>query len=189
MNKMAIMVQRAENANNLLKLILITYFVVFSCAKSNNANEDLQILQSYIHNLNSNNKEHLLYLDKNNSNELVLDRYEKYIKSRDVEADSIIQIIFSEDEYDNYKNQTIKKGEWDIDFNKFEGVIVDSGEMKNRNHRCVSKPIYTKDKKYALIYSLLKGRNDVYFMPSIEVFFKEKDDWRKIYTVPTRNFN
>ena len=99
-----------------------------------------------------------------------------------IEVDSIVREFYSENEYSNYEKQ-VSNGKWDsIIFDKFKYIHPSNANANANANRIlyVSKPMYTLNKRYALIYGVYK-KSGMY--PSIEIYENINDKWSKIHTI------
>lgn len=100
-----------------------------------------------------------------------------------IKMDSIIHNVYSKNEYTNYEKQLSNKS-WDINiFDEIKNIYPSSSKKNSTLH--ISKPMYTLDKKYALIYNY-KIKAGVY--PSIKVYENKNNKWHKIYTIQPNSF-
>ncbi|RKE98560.1 hypothetical protein BXY80_0650 [Ichthyenterobacterium magnum] len=107
-----------------------------------------------------------------------------------IKVDSIVRVVYSDNEYSNYEKQ-VSNGKWDsIVFDKFKYIRpsslnsssgLDLNSKKKRNWILyVSKPMYTSNKKYALIYGQYVG-SAIY--PEIGVYENRNNKWHKVSTI------
>lgn len=189
MKKMELQMQKVLNVRNNLFILLILPVFFYSCNKNDIQSNDISIVNAFIHDLMINSRDSIFYMTKENSNKLILKRFNTYHKKHDIKSDSLINIVFSKDEYENIQQQSLNSNYWSDDIINIENVLFISDEKKSNvifNH--VSKPIYTRDNEYALIYNLSIGKKGVYFMPFIYVYKKYGDSWKKVHKIPYRKF-
>lgn len=169
-------------------ILMMIGFSFISFELSGQEDRDISLLNTYIKDSNLITQQNILYLSTNNSNELIFDRYEKYLNLKDLKDGLITKTIFSLDEYENYKSQIKKNSSWSIKPDKIETLIF--SDSINANTIFISKPVYTENGKYSLIYSLLKGNDKIYFMPSISVYtINAENKWLKVRNIKPRKFN
>jgi hypothetical protein len=187
---MEIQMRRVVNVTSKNVVFLcLSLVVIYSCQDPKSKIDDIKVLQVFLKDININHNKDKIYITKNNSNSLIINFFYNYSKYNDTKPDSITDIILSNKEYENYKNQTSTKGNWQTEFKNIENIVLISNETTNNlKFLQVSKPIYTKDKKYALIYKLNIGQKGIYFMPKIFIYYKEKDSWEKVLVLPMRQF-
>jgi hypothetical protein len=97
-----------------------------------------------------------------------------------IKVDSIVHTIYSENEFLNYEKQ-VSNGKWDsIIFDKFKYIHPSNSKTKTNRIMYVSKPMYTLNKKYALIYGNYIP-SGIY--PYIEIYENINNKWSKIHTI------
>ncbi len=168
--------------NKKLIYISILSIIIFSSC-INRVNEDIALLEIYFNDLKFENKKDSIFFGLNNYNVEIIKTYERYLRTKKdlQEFDFPINEIFLKSEYDNFKNQVVDSSStWNIDLNVFENVYPKTTYPHKNNFTYVSKPIYTIDEKYALIYGYIKGNEDVYFINSIYVYTKNDKSWIRI---------
>lgn len=181
--------QKAVNAMIRLSIVLfLGATLLFSCKESKSTNEDNDLLDVFLLKIKSKSKDNILYLEKNNSNELVLDRFDKYLKYNDIVSDSIVDIVFSRSEYENYKKQTKVNSNWNIELQNIKDINIEWNNDKTEQFMHISKPIFSIKRNYALVYFLSKGKKGIYFMPKIQVYHKKIDSWEKVFDIPIKQF-
>ncbi|WP_296316381.1 hypothetical protein [Winogradskyella sp. UBA3174] len=174
--------------NSTFIILLLMVVLTYSCKDIISNNREGDLLKVIVNDIKTKSSDKIFYLDKNNSNELVLDRFDKYIKFNDIQSDSIVNIVFSKNEYENYKKQTSTYSNWNTEI---EYINDNSIEWRNdtiNKFIHISKPIYSINKKYALVYFLYEGEKEIYFMPKINVYYKRKYSWEKVFILPSRQF-
>lgn len=166
--------------NKNIIFFLTSIILLSSCL--NNDNKDIALLKVFFENYKNEHKKDSVFIGLNNYNGDIFKTYQRYLKSKknNQEFDFPLNEIFLKQEYKNFKNQAVDSiNTWDIDLNIFEGVFSKENYPDKDNFLYVSKPIYTIDEKYALIYCR-NSIEDVYFTSSIEVYAKEENTWVKI---------
>lgn len=163
----------------LLILFIVTLFL-FSCIGGKNMT-DVSLLKVYFSDYRKENKKDSIFLGLDYSNLKVFKTYERYMKSENKEFKFPENQIFLEKEYNNFKNQVVESGNWNLDLDNFKNVYLREDYPNKNDFLYVSKPIYTIDKKYSLIYRYIKGlEGEAYFINSIEVYKKLDNSWIKI---------
>lgn len=181
--------QKAVNVKSKIFIILFLIAILtYSCKDIRSDNKQENLLEVIFNEIKPMSSDSILYLDKNNSNELVLDRFDKYLKFNDIESDSIVGLVFSKNEYENYKKQTSTNSIWNNDIKYMSDINIEWRNDTVNKFLYVSKPIYSVNRRYALVYFLNKGKKGVYFMPKINVYYKRKDSWERVSILPTRQF-
>lgn len=163
--------------NKLLIIIVIGLITACSNQKEKSV-EEISLLNVYFNDLRKNSRQDSIFLGLDNSNSEIFKTYKRLIKNESVKKDSLISKILSVEEFENFEKQTLE-GTWDIDLSKFDKVVYQTDYMKGNKILYVTKPIFSIDKKRALIYSFNKESNKVYFIPSIEVYNKINNKWKK----------
>jgi hypothetical protein len=163
--------------------IFILCITLSSCF-SQKKDRDISVLKVFFDNYRIENKTDSIFLGLDNSNIEIFKTYERYLNSKKEiqEFDFPINEIFLESERDNYRNQTIDKNIWDIDFKFFGNIYLKTDYLNKDEFLYLAKPIYTSNGKYALIYNR-NGIKGTYFISSIEVYAKKKKSWRRIYKI------
>lgn len=160
-------------------LILFTATLLFSCIEEKDIT-DVSLLKVYFNDYKRENKKDSIFLGLNNSNLMIFKTYERYMKSENKEFKFPENQIFLEKEYNNFKNQIVENGNWNLDLNNFENVYLKKDYPNKNIFLYVSRPVYTIDKKYSLIYRYTKGTEEQeYFINSIEVYKKLDNSWVK----------
>lgn len=181
--------QKVISAKNSFYIVFTLLILANSCVKDKKQSNDDSVLGALIEDEISKSKDSLFYLLEENSNDLIIKRYNMYQKYKDLKSDSIINIVFSKSEYENIKSQSLDSSAWSIEIkNNKNFSFVSERNQSNMFLNHVSKPIYVKNKKYALIYNLKKGKNDIYFMPTIYVYKNLNGSWERVYKIPPRKF-
>jgi len=161
-------------------IILISIISLTSCK---NKNEDIKFLKVYFENCKRVYGTDSLFLAYNNTNAEIFKSYKRHLNLNN-SKDSLKKTIFQKTEYENYKKQTEKDGTCNIDLNEFEDVFTEGKADENMNILHVTKPVYTRNKKYALIYSYRKKvKENLYFIPKIEVYMKQNNTWSKVSSI------
>lgn len=102
-----------------------------------------------------------------------------------IKIDSLVHNVFSSNEFSNYEKQLVNSN-WDESiYKKIEKIYSPSSIGFQKEVIYISKPMFTLDKKYALIYSYKKNIN-VY--PSIKVYEFKNKKWRRVYVIEPREF-
>lgn len=180
------MVIQMQKETNVIRLILFLMILLLNSCSSNKNDDDV-LLKLYVNDYIRDTGIDSVFLDKNNANKIVWNRYTKYDKNEKGNA-SILDSVFSEFDSENIKSQTSETGIWNLDQIK-KGKFLFLNEDKNVDIIHISKPIYSIDKDYALIYNYLIGNNGVHFIPSIDVYKKmEEFKWKKIHSISSNTF-
>lgn len=95
-----------------------------------------------------------------------------------VALDPIVHRMFSEDEYENYQKQMVDGSVWEFDSKQLKDVFLSDSLTDKNKTMYVSKPLFTKDGKYAII----SHRYYIYF------YLKEEDNWKRIHTVSPSDY-
>lgn len=96
-----------------------------------------------------------------------------------IKPDSLVHRVYKENEYEHFKTQLVS-GEWQIDFNKFDGIYESKAGQSNKAVFYISKPIYTIDGNFALMHIYSKE-----FRVYIYLYRKDKMNlWNRVYTIP-----
>lgn len=189
-NKVTLMLM--ETIVNKFKYLIIVILIV-SC---NNRSEDREIdaLKIYFSELKNNLNIDILQLSSDNSNNLIFSRYKQFLKLEDSikeKTPKILREVFSITERNNYLNQKVENSKWNLG-NQFLDIEFDNNDS-SKEKLVVSKPIFSENSKYFMVYSLSlkKDTNNkkIYFMPPIQVYKKENKIWNKVYTIPSMMFN
>ncbi|TYB78798.1 hypothetical protein [Bizionia myxarmorum] len=164
--------------------LLIFFIVVFSCNAQESSLEK-NLLKTYLTEYKKENKIDTIFLDSNNSNKELVERTER-ISLRDSSKidDSILKLLTSQKEISNFRSQ-ISIGDWSHNLKLPKVVLCDSVYI-DRLH--VSKPIYTINKKYALIYNYKINKSNVVFYLPIDVYSFKNDNWEKVFTIKDNGF-
>ncbi len=100
-----------------------------------------------------------------------------------IKLDSIVHKVYADAEYANYKKQ-LSNGQWDsIVYKKFKTIHPPNSETKRAWY--MSKPMYTINKKYALLYGFVKP-NGIY--PYIIIYEKRANKWYEIHQIKPGDF-
>jgi len=170
-------VKKEQNVIRFL-LIFITFGLLSFQSKENSKNDDYDILNI----LMIKNQKDKICLNSSNDNEYVISIFEEwelanemginelenFYKEKGINDKENYKQIFNFQELDNFISQK-EKSEWKIS-NKTIDLCIDSN-TKNQNKIFISKPIYTIDKKFALV-CISKGKNSF-----IEILMKNKNEW------------
>jgi len=93
-----------------------------------------------------------------------------------IQIDSILHKVFSETESLNY-NAQLSTGNWKPEvFSNFKNVYITNSKRINKSY--ISKPMYTLNKKYALIYH---SSTNIYWY-SLTIYENKNNQWKKVYT-------
>lgn len=96
-----------------------------------------------------------------------------------IKPDGLLHRVYRENEYEHFKTQLVD-GEWQIDFNKFDGIYQSKKTQPENMVFYISKPIYTIDGNFALMHIYSKN-----VRICIYIYRKEKiNSWNRVYTIP-----
>lgn len=152
--------------------LFIFSLLLFSCTSNKeNATEDILILNKIIKEIKTDN--YKIVMDTSKNNNYLISRIEE-LKEYDfnnifkldslkqilgIENDKIINSIFNKKKYDYLISQKFNS---DWNFNKLSisnrKKIETSQIHKSENNISISKPVFTQNKKYALVYVCEKTR-------------------------------
>lgn len=177
--------ERCVMNNSRLGIILLLFLISFtlSCSKSKNSEDEL--LKTYFENHIKKSKLDSIFLSPDNSNNEIYDRYTKLLKAN-TDLDSSLRNIISIDQNDNFKNQVIEGSKWELNLDNFDHVFCPDLTDDKKEILFLTKPIYTTDGKYALMYSYKKGMNGAYFLPPIEVYKFDEGKWVKFNSIVSK---
>lgn len=183
MNKMETQMLKVQHAK--ISYFLLFFFIILFSSCSQKRLQENNLLKTYLVDYKKNNKIDSIFLEKNSSNKELIERLERIsLKDSEKMDDSIFNLLTSEKEISNFRKQ-INTANWSGNLELPKNVLFDSVYI-GRLH--VSKPVYTIDKKFALIYSYkIRKRNVVFYLP-IDVYFFKNDSWEKIYTIKDNGF-
>lgn len=161
--------------NRFYYILLIT-LIFISC---NEVNQERELIYTYIDNYCENNNLSYVDIGISNSNDEIIKTINRYLlpNNEGFKNDSVLSKIFIKTELENYENQ-LSSGKWNNIFNGTERASLTQNEKESNLY--ITKPIFTTNKKYALIYSYKKGKNGIYLTPRIEIYRNESDEWNKI---------
>lgn len=163
---------KAQNAIKMFKISLII-FVFTSCKPNSQINLENSFLEFYItknyYSLNT------VVLHSDNSNEYILKALKRHSKNKQEKEETFMKEFLTQKKLEKIKNQTVENTKWDKNIGKLiDGIEISVGDT-NPIH--ISKPVFVD--KYCFIYSY-KKTNDIYFIPTIEVFEIKDKKWNKI---------
>ncbi|WP_299890281.1 hypothetical protein [uncultured Lacinutrix sp.] len=171
--------------NKLLMLLFIVF--LFNCEKEETNYKDfkthtnIDLLKTYINNYKINNNSDSIFLANDNSNIEIYKTYKRYLNSNNESINETIIRVFNKRELDNFKTQSVDSSFWDIDISEFDNVFQENEASSMEDLLFVTKPIYTIDNAYALLYSYKKiGKKEMFFIPRIEVYQNKEKGWVKI---------
>ncbi|GAB1856609.1 hypothetical protein MHTCC0001_14440 [Flavobacteriaceae bacterium MHTCC 0001] len=144
--------------------------------------KDITLLEAYLDNYRIEQKKDSIFLGLENYNGETLKIIEKHNLRTETELKEL-KDVFTGENYKYFKKQLTKENSvWGIDFSNFNNVfsINDYPDTDELKITYLSKPIYTINEEYALIQKFHKTEEDISFISSVEVFKKEKGDWKKI---------
>ncbi|MCB0747378.1 MAG: hypothetical protein KDC90_07930 [Ignavibacteriae bacterium] len=170
----------------IFKILIVCMIINFSCSENKNSEEEL--LRIYFDDQLKESELDSIFLSLDNTNEEIYNRYSRLLR-KNIDLDPNLEGIFSKEQDKNYKSQVIKDNKWDLDLSTFKNVFSSELTNKIENVLYVAKPIYTIDRKYALLYSFKKGAKGVYFLPPIEVYNFNGKVWVKTTTLRETGFN
>lgn len=181
-----------ETIANKFKYLIIVLLIT-SC-NNTTENRENKALRIYFSELKNNLNTDILQLSSDNSNNLIFSRYKQFLKLEDSikeKTPKILREVFSITEMNNYLNQKSENSKWNLG-NQFLDIEFDNNDS-SKEKLVVSKPIFSKNGKYFMVYSLSlkKDTNNkkIYFIPPIQVYKKENKIWNKVYTIPSMMFN
>ena len=148
----------------------IPHIIDFIKSKSN-ADLTIDFLNSYLESYRIKNNADSIFLGQENSNIHIFKRFEREFKLETKDSNALVKKIFNKNEYENFLGQTIDSSSWQVDLRNFNNVYSYKLVKDKERILYVTRPMFTLDKKYALIYSYKKSKNDIYFIPAIEIFF------------------
>jgi hypothetical protein len=97
-----------------------------------------------------------------------------------IKPDSLVHRVYSDKEYEHFKKQVVD-GEWQLDFSDFDGMFNSKDSQSQKMVFYMSKPIYTIDDNFALIYMKSKKNARVF----IYIYKKDKmNSWNRVYVIP-----
>lgn len=161
---------------------LILFLILISIFNCTNVNQETSLLKVYFEDYKKENNIDSIFLAYDNNNLENLKSYKRYLNLKKESKDSLKNIIFKKEEYTNFNSQATELGTiWEIEFSKFKNVFSEKKANKETPILYVTKPIFTKDKLYALLYSYNMLKSDsIFFVPRMEVYKREKNTWKKI---------
>ncbi len=176
--------QKVQLAINKFIQINIILFIILLCVNCSNKNQDTSLLGVYFEDYKREHRIDSIFLGSDNINVEIFKSYNRHINSKRKSSDSLKNIIFTKEESENFNSQLIKDGTWNIDFSQFKNVYPETKIQNKDNILYVTKPIYTKNRRYALIYGYNKLRKDqLFFVPLMEVYKQQNNIWKKISTM------
>lgn len=105
--------------------------------------------------------------------------YNAFLSRSKVAPNPIEYKMFSEEEYKNYEQQAVNSNSvWEFDSRQLKDIFLSDSLTDKSKTVYVSKPLFTKDGKYAII----SHRHYIYF------YLKEEDNWKRIHTVSPSDF-
>ncbi|AUC74272.1 hypothetical protein CW732_00690 [Olleya sp. Bg11-27] len=171
---------------------LYCFFILllfYSCANITE-NKELDVLDIYLEELNNHLKNDTLLLAKDNSNHLIFNRYKQFIKLNDSIKNKMpktLKLVFSKNEEQNLINQTTEGQKWSFD--KQWDFIKHKNNNTDQPILYVSKPVFSSNGEYCMIYSLSKRESHKnYYVPPIQIYKKTSNTWVKVYTIPSIMF-
>ena len=169
-------------ANRKITFIIILIMSLTSCHA--NDNKDVTLLKVFFENYKKAHRKDSIFFKLNNYNGEIFKCYKSHLKlkKQPYGLGFPLNKIFLKKEYDNFYKQIVDSiSSWNIDLIHFKDVYLQKKYLERENlmFLYVSKPVYTIDEKYALIYY----RNEVegvYFISSIEVYENKNNSWEKV---------
>lgn len=158
-----------KKVQNVISILLLFIFFT-SCSSKSNINLETNFLKFYF---SENYKTDIVIINANNSNAHVLKTLKRHANN-ELKQDDLTRKLLIMNGLKRVKEQTVNNTEWNRDIEKSINRIKITSEKTNVIY--TSKPIFVDN--YCLIYSY-KKTDEVYFIPSIEVFLNEKG-WKKI---------
>lgn len=143
------------------KICLFTLIILSSCNFKNEINDDDKILDTIVSKIDTSKYQIIFEISK--SNEYVVSKIKElkkiYLSQNKFKLDSLKQVwgikddkVFNSNEYDFLISQK-NNSEWDsIKLNLLEKKINKNQKSKLIKKVFVSKPIYSKNKNFSLIY-------------------------------------
>lgn len=157
---------KAPLVHKLIYILLIS-FSTFSCkSQITNTSDDVILFNQVLKNNIEHHKEQKKYVSKSNDNSNIIDIIEELKKNEEninttkldslknnygIENNEIFNSIFNKKEY-NYLLSQHQKSEWDFNLLKVNKSLIQKNlKVGNGLKIFIAKPIYTLNKKYALV--------------------------------------
>lgn len=102
-----------------------------------------------------------------------------------LKIDSLVLDVFSEKEFTNYQNQIVENARWSYKDVSAQGVFEPNNLTNKRDVIHVSKPLYTKDREYALTQSF---KNEIHGASFIEIYKRDGENWNRVKSIRTSDF-
>ncbi len=166
--------------NKSIIISIVVFFLAMSCQKDE-INQDVILLKKYLNDYKKEKKLNNIYLGMDNSNKEIFKIYKRHLNQDSIKPNFNLNIYFLKDEFNDFKNQIMENGKWDINFNKLDNVVPAEGNKEAEANEIVfvTKPIYVHSGNYALLYCYTKNNKGVFFIPPIDVYKKINDSWEK----------
>lgn len=171
-------------------LVISILFVIISAFNSISVNNDVDydLLNQTIERTKNKNSGKIILLKESNNNEFVISiikdlnhfeeidekiKLDSLKKSIGIDSNKKFNLIFNKNEYSNFISQE-NNSKWDFNRINNATAYIENKNIKatnNNNILYVSKPIYTKNNNFALVY--ISSNNHSY----IDVFEKINKKW------------